>query len=162
MPLAPKLPLAQIVVMVSVTKTGSVGYSYTDPLNGTYYSPKQHSNSCVINALAPFQVVYALDYQSTLMGWRFRRHVDPRAGSRLIPHQRAANRLSMTTMYKTIDTQYSFYLLFQNKLRGLRCYDDPQEGNIPPPQASSAFSAPTPTPKPQAKVPAPKKKTAKS
>jgi hypothetical protein len=144
MPLDPKLPLTQIVVLVSVTEHGVVGYSYTDPKTGVTSPPK--SATCIINALAPFNTVYALDYHSTLRGWCFRRHIEPKNGSRPIPHQRAANRLSMTTMYETIDTQYSFYLRFKNNITNLRCYDDPQEGNIPPPQSAGAPSTPTPTP----------------
>lgn len=164
MPHFPNRQLTQVVVGVSITngsKGFSILYSYTTPTKTVANPP---SPTCKIDAAPPFHTVYALDYQSTLDGWCFRRRVEPKNGSRPIPYQRAANRLSMTTMCKTIDTHYKFYLLFKNKSKGETCYDDPQEGNVPPPQSTGGPYAPTPTPIPKrlANVPSSKKKTAKS
>lgn len=158
--------LKQLVVLVSITSTPrglDVGYIYTDPDSGDNHGPSSPSSSCVFKAISPFNTIYALDYKSTLDGWRFRRHVEPKAGSRRIPYQRAANRLSMTTKYRTIDTEYSFYLLFKNILTGKLHYDDPQEGNVPGPQSAGLLTAPTPTPTPhpKAEIPAAKKRKAK-
>ena len=163
MPHVPNRKLKQVVVVVSITsgsKGFSIHYSYTNP-TGPISMPNPPSSTCNIDAPPPFHTVYALDYQSTLDGWCFRRRVEPKNGSRPIPYQRAANRLSMTTMCKTIDTKYSFYLLFKNKSKGETFYDDPQEGNVPPPQ-STGLPSPTATPKRLANVPSSKKRTAKS
>lgn len=161
MPLGgPTRHLSQLIVLVSITGTGSslkIRYSYTDPYTQQYSAD---SPTCNVKAFSPFHIVYALDYMSTLGGWRFRRRVEPRTSSPSIRYQRAANRLSMTTMYRTIDTNYSFYLLFKNMFTGHICYDDPQEGNVPPPQSSASPASPIPTPSPKQKadVPAPRKK----
>ena len=161
MPHFPNRQLTQVVVVVSITGESNpfnIHYSYTDPTSTVVNPP---SPMCYIEASPPFHTVYALDYQSTLDGWCFRRRVEPKNGSRPIPYQRAANRLSMTTICKTIDTQYLFYLMFKNKSKGETFYDDPQEGNVPPPQSTGGPS-PTPTPKRLANVPSSKKRTAKS
>ena len=165
MPHFPNRQLAQVVVVVSIT-TGKKGfniiYTYTPPPTDSVPEPPiTTSQTCNIQAAPPFHTIYALDYQSTLDGWCFRRRVEPKNGSRPIPYQRAANRLSMTTMCRTIDTKYSFYLRFKNKSKSETFYDDPQEGNVPPPQ-STGLPSPTATPKRLANVPSSKKRTAKS
>ena len=160
-------PLSQLVVFVCIMGDKPpyrIGYCYTNPLTRQTYPLSSPSPTCDVTGFSPFDVVFALDYMSTLGGWRFRRHVEPRTSSPRIPYRRADNRLSMTTMYRTIDTNYKFYLLFRNKFSGHVCHDDPQEGNVPPPQSAASLTSPppTPTPQPKADVPAAKKRKAKS
>lgn len=129
--------IPQIIVIVSIddsTIPPGVSYTYTDPGNEFYPGPIIATPLCQISAYPPYDVIYALDYASTTSGWYFRKHIMMTGNSRRLHHYRAANRLSMTTKYKAIDSgEYCFYLLFRNQLSGLCCYDDPQESNAPPP-----------------------------
>ena len=128
--------IPQIIVIVSIdgTKQGpKVTYAYTDPGKKKPH-PVTGQPKCKISAFPPYHAVYALDYASAKNGWYFRKHIVMTDNSRNLHHDRAANRLSMTTKYKAIDKgKYYFYLLFRNQLTGECLHDDPQEGNAPPP-----------------------------
>lgn len=136
----------QIIVVVTISDFlgfPTIQYTYSDPGGATQMLP----STCIITAPSPYDIVYVLDYASTMAGWSFRKHVEPNGASLRIPYYRAVNRLSMTTRYKATDTEtYTFYLLFKNRLTNEKWSNDPQEGNMTPTPASATPSPPAPQP----------------
>lgn len=129
--------IPQVVVTVNLTGNGLplgrtiVKYSYANPPTPLSL---HKSDPCSVKAPTPYYTIFALDYSSTAAGWHFRKHIVMCDNLKLITHYRAANRLSMTTLYEMPDIgQYSFYLMFENSITGACWSTDPQESNSTPP-----------------------------
>lgn len=130
----------QITVLVSIlanidsspTDKYTVRYSYVDPAS---HLPVSSSLACILNAVAPYDVLFSLDYQSTTSGWTFT-GATPKPGYAVPSYALSKTALSLTT-FATDFASYSFNLTFLNTQTNEHWTDDPQENNLPRPHATS-------------------------
>lgn len=117
-----------LVTIVGVDGSSEVYYTYADPATG-----EQHvkSPTCSINAVSPFQTLFALDYPTTRNGWRIfgSATANTNPTTPLIPSYQPDGGLALITLDFT-SLNYSFTLTFLNIFTGLKISDDPQEGNV--------------------------------
>jgi hypothetical protein len=126
-----------LVTIVGVDERSEVYYSYSDPGTGIHHDK---SRTCIINAVTPFQTLFALDYATSRNGWTIRkpavRDPDVKRGisemvSPLIPSspdKESHDLVLITTDYTHLE--YKFDLIFYNYLTDVSTWDDPQEGNV--------------------------------
>lgn len=121
-----------VVTIVGIDAHSEVYYTYDDPLSGHhhYKSPK-----CIINAVSPYQTLFALDYASSRNGWIVTTPAIPQSSTSrsvqpLIPSSPdfLDARLALIT-YNRTELDYSFDVVFFNQITRTQIWDDPQEGN---------------------------------
>lgn len=129
-PILSQIPV--VVTIVGIDASSEVYYTYDDPLSGIHYDK---SPTCVINAVTPYQTLFALDYASSRNGWVVTSPaiLDPsisKPAQQLIPSSPdfQASCLALIT-YNQTEVDYTFDVVFFNQLTRTKIWDDPQEGN---------------------------------
>ncbi len=115
-----------VVNIIGLDPSSQAFYSYTDPATGVV---NVNSPVCKINAVAPYQTLFALDYASSRNGWSIVEAAKPDPTSTMIPSFPTAGALALITFeFGSLD--YSFIITFTNTVTGDSFDSDPQEGNI--------------------------------
>lgn len=136
----------QVTVLVSILHNEhdtrdpyTVRYSYIDPASQV---PVTNSLACILNAKAPYDVLFSLDYCSSSCGWTFV-SATPKPGNNAPAYSIAPNALSLTTSDMTppgSQQDYRFDLHFFNVRTNTPWVDDPQENNVPQPKPGDGDS----------------------
>lgn len=136
-----------LVTIVGVDAFSQVYYTYADPATGIHYDK---SRTCIINAVSPFQTLFALDYATSRNGWIITQpaKLTPSATTPLIPSfpdTDGGGFVLITLDFTKLD--YRFDLTFFNHMTNNTIWDDPQEGNVVVPiKPTTAQPAPGETP----------------
>lgn len=130
----PNVSLSQITVIITIVgvdDNAQAHYTYADPsMNGIHLEELKSK----VWAVAPFSVLYALDYASSRNGWRIER-LEDWSGYPTTPCALFNDDMAIFTVY-AIGPDHNFYLHFKNmRVKGpdhkpSSFKDDPQEGNI--------------------------------
>ena len=115
-----------LVTIVGVDGASQVYYTYADPETGKQYVK---SPTCSINAVAPFQTLFALDYATSRNGWIVLMPATPDPRTTLIPSFPDCGCLALLT-FDAGSLDYKFGITFYNTFTKDTVSDDPQEGNI--------------------------------
>lgn len=122
-----------LVTIVGVDACSEVYYTYDDPKTGKHHDK---APTCKINAVSPFQTLFALDYATSRNGWvvlmpAVRTPTSSEIVQPLIPSfpDVEASRLVLIT-HDCTDLEYRFDVIFFNQLTRTTIWDDPQEGNV--------------------------------
>ncbi|MDM5177625.1 hypothetical protein PO883_10520 [Massilia sp. DJPM01] len=126
-----------LVTIMGVDKFSEVYYTYADPGTGIHYDK---SRTCNINAVSPFQTLFALDYATSRNGWNITKPAE-RKPTRLPPTSQIVTPLIPSFpdteaggfVLITLDftnLEYEFDLTFYNHITKTTIWDDPQEGNV--------------------------------
>jgi hypothetical protein len=115
-----------LVTIVGVDGLSQVYYTYTDPETGDHYV---QSPTCSINAVSPYQTLFALDYPTSRNGWIIAGLATADPTTTLIPSFGTNGCLALITQeFGSLD--YKFGMSFYNNYTEQVISDDPQEGNI--------------------------------
>jgi hypothetical protein len=126
-----------LVTIVGIDAFSEVYYTYDDPGTGIHYDK---SRTCRINAVSPYQTLFALDYATSRNGWNIFKPAEPKPGMSPItapitlplipsfPDKESGGFVLITLDFNNLE--YKFDLTFFNHITKLTIWDDPQEGNV--------------------------------
>ena len=120
--------LSQVIVAVNVVgidEQSTIAYTYTDPQTGQLHV---QSPSCLVDAQAPYQVLFALDYASSRNGWIFGSKPPVRAGAPAWTDVFANDLAIGVRLEDSNPCRYN--LILTNRFTRQTICPDPQEGNI--------------------------------
>lgn len=120
--------LAQINILVKIDESFDISYSFTDPK-----SKKHHDwvKKCILHLDAPTFCVFELETKTVKNGWSMKQLLAN--GTPLVPHEMSPFGVSVNTFFRDApDTDYKFFITYQNIISNKSLFFDPQELNIPP------------------------------
>jgi len=105
-------------------------YTYTSPYTHEYH---EHAPNCDLVNKLPTNVLFFLDYDSTLNGWTIVNITPNPSTAPLLQNWLGPQGQSLVTYDPcTTETIYSFYINYENTITGAVVSIDPQEGSVPP------------------------------